>query len=196
MKLPDFSKLSRKEKMLGLACSIIVGFMVMDRLVVVPWWQHVINLNKEVAGLEHTLNAQEKLLSRRSSIMGELDRYRLYLHPGKETDLQTAQLLKEIEELAKQSQVSLEEVKPQPSTDTEFYQSYAFEVHAVCPLSQWVRFIYLIETSNALFRIERARISVKEGKPDLLDGFLRLNAVAMRPMPPPVPPSTASTPNS
>ncbi len=111
----------------------------------------------------------------------ETERYQEYLRSvGPNKELHIATLLKEIEDLARGAQVTLEEVKPLPEAETDLYHSYSFEIHSRCTLDQWVRFVHSIESSRSLFEIERAKIEVPEEHPDLLESTLRIVTIVVR----------------
>ncbi len=180
LKLPKFARISAKERLLALLCATVVVVGMMDRVVVTPWMRRGATLQREIHAFESAMANQRKLVSCKDSVLAQAQRYEEYLRPGSEKELQIATLLKEIEGLAKQAQAALEEVKPLPGTDSDLYLGYAFEVHSKCSLAQWVRFVYLIETSRSLFEIERAKVEVKEGNPDVLDATLRIATIALR----------------
>ncbi len=180
IKLPKFSQWSRRERLLAVGSAAFLVFLLVDRTVVTSWGQHLVTMNRQIRDLEHGLANQYRLLARKEGIQQEVRRYEKYLRPGGDKELYTATLLKEIDELAKQSQVTLEEVKPLLGVENELFQEYSFEVHSECPLPQWVRFVHLIETSHSLFEIEKAKVGVKEGKQDLLEGTLLLRTISMR----------------
>ena len=200
-KLPNFSKWSRRERLLAVVGTVVVISVLLDRAVVNPWWKHLSFLRQEIERIEHDLVAHEKLLARREGILAQAKLYERYVQPSPGSELQMATFLKEIETLARQAQVSLEEIKPQPVAETEVYENYSFEVFSECSLDQWIRLVHLIETSPSLFEIQKAKLSVKEGKTDVLSGYLLIGAVAMRapeppatPAPPAASPAAASTP--
>ena len=194
-KLPNLSKWSRRERLLAVAGAVVVISVLLDRTVTTPWWKHLSFLRQETQRIEHDLVTHEKLLVRRQGILAQAKRYERYVQPSPGSELQMATLLKEIETLAKQAQVSLEEIKPQPVAEAEVYENYSFEVFSECSLDQWIRLVHLIETSPSLFEIQKAKLSAKEGKTDVLSGYLLINAVAMRaPQPPSAPPPPAAAP--
>jgi len=180
LKLPSFSKWSRREQLIAAGCMGVVLLVAMDRLVVASWWHHMVNFREEIDRSEHSLVTQQRLLDRKDSLLTDEQKYQEYLRPGAASELQMATLLKEIENLAHQAQVSLEEVKPLTSEESDLSQTYVFEVHSESSLDQWVRFVHLVETSHTLFKVQRAKLEKKEDKQDLLKGYLRLTALAIR----------------
>ena len=179
MKLPKLSQWSARERWIAASCAVVLLFMLMDRVVMREWLRHTMTVQDEIKKIRHSLVTQQKLLDRKSEVEAQAQRYRDYLLPAGPEDLEMAALLKEIEGLAKQSQVSLNEVKPLPSTNEGLYRKYQFEVRSECSLPQWIRFVYLVETSSSLFQIQKAEVEVKEEKPDALQGYLRIMTIAL-----------------
>ena len=86
-----------------------------------------------------------------------------------------ASLLREIETLGKESGISLGEIKPLATQgDDGSVQEYVFEIHSTCTLKQWIHFVYLLQSSNSLFQVDRATVAATEGNPGVLDSALRL----------------------
>ncbi len=188
IKLPQLKlKWSGRERILAAACGLALSLVAMDRFVITPWFRHMAALSQEIQNLERFLAKQRGLLDRGESVQVDVDRFGKYLRPGTAPGLQTATLLKEIQGFANQSQVTIQEIKLQPVGENDLYYTFTFDVQAESSFAQWVRFVYMVETSHSLFEIEKTKVGVKEAKPDHLEVSLRLKAIAMRESPPPKP---------
>ncbi len=179
-KLPDFSKWPARQRILALGAAVVLAFVGMDRLAVASWWKQMSSLKEQTRALELELSRQYKLLSREVQVVSQQIQYQEYLRPGVARELQTATLLKEIRDLAQQSLVSIEEVKPMPGAEEDLVLTYAFEVHSKSTLQQWVNFLYLLEISPTLFQVERVRLTSKEKAQDSLDSVMLLTCVALK----------------
>ena len=171
----DPSRMSRHERLLAVGGGLIVSLLVMDRLVLGPWWRHMHHVREDIQRLERSITKYQELMVRQPHLAAEAEGYRHYL-PGEtaaEPDL--ASILRDIEALGNQSGLVLGEVKPVPGEDNGAYQTYAVEVQYRGSMEQWVQFLYLIESSKALLDIERATVSVKEEQDiKTLEGSVRL----------------------
>ena len=179
-KLPTLPTLSRQERWLAIGCGLVLVVMALDRLILTPWIRHTTELRTEIRTLEQAVANQQRLVAAGPWVTAEMALYRDYLRAGGAGDSQMATLLKEVEDLARQSQVSVETVKPLPGTESETVASYGFEVLCEGLLPQWVRFIYLIETSPWLFHLDRASLELKEGGNGLLKGSLRCSTMVVK----------------
>lgn len=171
--------LSRAERLLAVGCAAVIILLVVDRAILAPWQRHTARVRREVYALEQMLAGERRLLAMKDQVTVEAERFRDFLRPAMEKELQMAALFKEVERLAKLSGVTLNGVKPLADRQDDLSQTYTLAVNCDSSLAQLVRFIYLIETSPSLFQIEEVSLDVKEDQSGL-EGLLRLSAVAMR----------------
>ena len=178
--LPKFSTLSTRERLLAAGVVFIICVLLLDRVVLGPWWRHVHEVNQEISRLKKGVRAYEQLLERTPQLLAEVEAYSTYLRQLESGQTDVASLLREIETIGKDSGISLGEVKPLTAGGDELLQEYLFEIHYSGSLKQGIHFVYLLQTSKTLFQVDRATLSVKEGSPGMLDGSLRLARKVMR----------------
>ena len=109
---PKLSALSNRERFLAVAVLLILSALLLDRVVLGPWWRHVQAIRKDILRLETGIRAYQKILSRKPEILAEVEVYSAHLRRAEAEPLDIASLLREIEEFGKQSGVSLGEVRP------------------------------------------------------------------------------------
>ena len=177
--LPKFSALSTRERLLAAGVVFVVSVLLLDRVVLGPWWRHVHEVKQEIRRLQKSIRTYEQLLDRKPQLLAEVEAYSVYLRQLESGQADVASLLREIETIGKESGISLGEVKP-VTTGGESLQEYLFEIHFNGSLKQWIHFVYLLQTSKTLFQIDRAAISAQEGNPGTLDGSLRLVRKVMK----------------
>ncbi len=182
-RLPNFSQLSARERLLAAGVIFSFSVVLLDRVVLGPWWRHVNQMRSDVHRLESSLRTYQKLLARKQQITSEAESFSEFLEAGfKTTD--TAGLLREIESMGKESGISVGEVKPLPP---EPGATAAFEVHTTGTFKQWVHFVYLLQNSKSFFWVDRSALSLAPGSGELLNGALRVTCK------PPVKPEEASS---
>lgn len=183
MKLPiqKLSQMKPRERLLLVGCGMLWLMVVLDQAVIRPWVRHSRELHREIEQKEHELQQAVRLLERADRVTAELQPYHAYLRPPAAADSQMAALLKEVEDLAKESRVRIAEIKPLGAETREGLIYYTLDVRFASRLDEWVDFMYLIETSPSLFDIARAELSVppEEGQ-DQLNGYLRLASASWR----------------
>jgi len=179
LKLPKLSKMSKRERLMGIVGIAVLSIVLTDRLVLSPWWKFITNVRKESVKLEQEISQQRKLLSRKRDVMADVKKYEKFLRPGDSPEVEMAAFLREIENLSSTSGVTLLEIRPLKSASTDLYQEYGLEVHYQCELENWVGFIHAIENSSNLLLIKQAALSLLvEGK-DMLKGYVRIRRLAL-----------------
>ncbi len=178
-KLPDFSKMSKREQIAIAVGSIIVMLVITDRLVFSPWFNYRKKLQKEIRSLEQIAAGRNLLLSRQGSITIDQELYKKYLHTGGSSEVEIAAFLKEVEDLAAQSQVSLQEVRPLNTEGGEWFEEYGLEVHYLAALPEWTRFVYLVDSSPSLLTIERADVGLEKEGSKTLKGSMRIKRLVL-----------------
>lgn len=179
MKLPALAQLKPRERLLAVGSVAVLLLVMLDRLVVSPWSRHGQTVRQEIARMEEALKNHHRLLERKDRVMRKLERYQRYLKPAVTDDLQMAALLKEVEEIATETNVHVIEIKPLTVEAGERVTRYALEARFECKLDAWTEFVYRVEASPSLFQVVRAGLSVREEKPDRLEGYLRVASVAV-----------------
>ncbi len=176
-KIPDMNK---RERILAIASAFVLSLVAMDRLVLGPWWQGVLNVRKEVRQIEDTLLSQKQLLSRKDRVMAEMASYQKLVRFAGSKEVELATLLREIESFGRRSGMALGEVKPLPTETDGPYQQRVFQIDCEGSTSQWVRFVYMLETSPSLYQIDQASLSVQDKTTGMLQGRMRLTSIAVQ----------------
>ena len=175
--LPDFSTMSRRERLLTFGSLMIVSMVLLDRVVLGPWGRHTQHVRQEIARFETAIRRQNELLSREPTIRAEAEAYHDHLRPETDPPLTMAGVLREIEGLGTQSGVALGEVKPLEAGAT---QELVIDVQCRGSLEQWIRFVYLVQSSTTLFDIQRATLARTKDDPSLVEGALRLSSKSIK----------------
>lgn len=159
-----------------IAVGAVVLFLVAgDRLVLGPWLDHGAKLTKQIRGLENGIKGQRKILARRNIIQSEARVYGSFLQKARTPEIEMASFLKEIEDLARQSGVSLQEVRPLPSSAGDLFREFSLDVNFAAKLTDWLTFVHAVESSASLFTIERAQVGIEEEGKETLKGQMRIS---------------------
>lgn len=172
--LPRFEKLSRRERLLVFGSLLVLSVVGLDQLVLGPWWRHTSRIHQEVAKLETDIRAYQKLLNHSPQVQAQVKAYEGELRLLRDGEVDIATMLREIETQAKESGVTLGEVKPFAPVVNEPYHELSFDVNGAASLQQWVHFTHLLQTSKMLFEVERASLERKSEESDQLAFNFRL----------------------
>ena len=181
MKLPALPTLKPRERLFGTGTGVVLLVLLLDRLVLAPWWRHAQTIRQETRRMEASMQQYGRLLARKDRILAQVQTDAPYLRPPVADELQMAVLIKEIETLAAQSQVQLGEVKPLAIEVSGSIKRYSLDVQLECTLEQWVDFVTQLEASPSLYQIARATLSTQEQALDQLKGSLRVVSATLRP---------------
>ncbi len=165
MNIAIFEKLKPREKK--------ILYVVVGLLVVLLGYHGVWNpLNDKIASLDDEIFKMEmrvrkaKILVRQKTDVAEaakkytnLDQ----LNAGTDEE-ETAKLLSLIEETARAKSCSLSDVKPEPVKADKWIKRFQVDLNVEGSLEQLVNFIYELEHSPQLLKIERVSMSMKEDK--------------------------------
>lgn len=178
-KLPSLPSLAARERLFAFLGALMVVLTLMDRFVISPWWRHARQVSQDIHDLQHQVATNHRLLSRSSEVAAKIAVYHDYLRSARSPEVEMGELVREVQALATESGISGATVTPLPTTDNWPYQEHALDVQYTGNLEQSVRFVYLIESSKKVFRVQRASLSLEKRTGDQLQGSMRLTSVAI-----------------
>lgn len=156
-----FSNVSKKERIGLTAAAIIVSLAFLDRLILNPINKRIQQISQEIKISEKQLKMGLRNLNQKEAIISEYGKYSQYFKGLGSEEETTAAILSEIEAVAKKSNMSLLDLKPQPSKDKGFYREYSVEVEAEGTMDSLVSFLYQLNSSTQLLRAEKLRFNLK-----------------------------------
>lgn len=174
-----WSKISKRERIMIITGAVVLMVVASDRLVFGPWTHYIKKVRHEIVETEIRVAQAKKLFERKEATFQEGEAYRSFLKLGQTPELEMAALLREIEQLSRQADVSLQEVKPLQAEKTEDYEEYGVEVYFESEFPALLEFIEKIESSEFVLVIEKASILRKDEESGILKGFLRIRRLVM-----------------
>ncbi len=178
-KLPTLSSLSRRERVLAAGAVFAVSVAVMWIVVLGPWWAHTTKVRREITRLEEQMRQQRHLLVRKPRLMAEAEAAGEAYRALESGGMDMAAVLRELEALGAESGMVLGEVKP-IETATASGAGSTVDVKSQGSLKAWIHFLYVVQTSQSLFEIQRATVAVKDPETGVLEGSLRLTSPVVR----------------
>ena len=154
-----WDKLSAKEK-LGLSLAFaVMAIALLDRLIIGPVRVRFQRINQAIKTSEKQLAHDLRNVHQKGQISKQFDKYVEYVQRSGSDEEEVAKILGEIESLARQSKVYLANMKPQTPKEIDFYKEYAVEIEAEGEISSLVAFLYQLNMSTQLLRVEKLRLS-------------------------------------
>ncbi len=172
-----WDKLSQKEKIgLSLAFAFLaVAFL--DRLLISPIRTKFNALNQQIRISEKQLGSDMRNINQKKFISEEYEQYLPYVRRSGSDEEEVAKILGEIESLARKSSVYLVDMKPRKPRDVEFYKEYTVEIEAEGYMESLMSFIYQLNTSSQLLRIETLRLNLTKGGSNVLSASMLITKV-------------------
>jgi Tfp pilus assembly protein PilO len=178
--LEFFNKLAKKEKMLMAAAAIIVTMVIIDRLVINPISEKFKRVNSDIKLSEKKLSLDLRNINNKNMIESEYKRYRNYVKRSYASDEEdVANILGEIEGLARTSSVRLVDIKPQAPRQADLYKEYAIDVEIEGDMEQVTTFLYNLNNSAQLLRVTKLRLGLKDKETSLVKASVLVTKISM-----------------
>lgn len=171
--------LSKREKIILAPAVVLLAFSLVYNLALNPYFKKLAGLDREILQLENKLDLAKRLILRKGEI--ENDFQGLALGPaGKEgvsSEQGIASILIELEKISSLSGVRLTDVKPRPIKNNRYYGEFVIEARFEAGIEGVAKFIYEIQQSQELLKIEKLQLNIKSSEPSSLDGLLEIHKI-------------------
>ena len=172
-----WDKLSKKEK-IGLSVAFtFLALAFLDRLLISPVRTKFNALNQQIRIGEKQLGGDMRNINQKKSIGEEYEQYFPYIRRSGSDEEEVAKILGEIEALARKSSVYLVDMKPRKPREVEFYKEYTVEIEAEGYMESLMSFIYQLNTSSQLLRVETLRLNLTKGDSNVLSASMLITKV-------------------
>lgn len=170
--------MSKKERYLLYIAIVCVGCAVLNRIVFDPLVGKSANLNRQIQLKIRMLENSLCLLNQKEDIQKESGKFANFVKQKFSEEEETASFLNEIEDIAKKSQVLLVDLRPYSAQKTDFHIEYKIELEAESDMNQLITFIYNLQNSENILRVQKFHISPKADKtPTLIKTYLTITKV-------------------
>jgi Tfp pilus assembly protein PilO len=119
-----------------------------------------------------------RLLANKESLEREYDNYKDYFKTEGDKEQELAAVLKEIEAFASACGVKITSIKPKGEKRSKNYKQCSIELISEANIEQFAKFIYDLEGSKKLLKVERLVLSLKGSQSDLLKGTLVIRKIS------------------
>ncbi len=157
-----FSHLSKRERVILYIAIAFLSLTILDRLIIHPVLSRMRFLDEEIRQEKLRIKRDLHILSQKDRIIEESQEYKRYFtEEDLSTEEITTSLLKEIGSLATKTSVCLIDIKPTGIKEGDMYKKYYVNLSCEAEMVKIIHFIYNIENSNSLLRIEKFNIGPK-----------------------------------
>ena len=173
------SKLSKKEKLGLFAAVAAVSLVLFDRVLISPINDKFRRINGDINVAEKQLGRDLRNLNQKDDIAKEFRKYSQYVKKTSSDDEEVAKILAEVESLARKSQVTLADIKPQAPKQSDFYKIYTIDVEAEGVIEAITSFLRELSGSKLLLRAARTRLNPKDKESSAIKASISVTRVLM-----------------
>ncbi|MFH1189731.1 MAG: type 4a pilus biogenesis protein PilO [Candidatus Omnitrophota bacterium] len=178
--LDFFYKLSKKERVGLLAALAVIMVVLVDKLVISPVGDKVLHISQEIKFSEKKLSRDLRNINNKDLIESEYKKYKNYVKKSSASDEEdVANILGEIEGLARSAAVNLIDIKPQATKQADFYKEYAIAVEVEGSMEQVITFLHNLNGSTQLLRAVKLRIGLKEKDASIIKASLLVTKISV-----------------
>lgn len=172
--------ITKRERYLGLLTVSIAIIALIYNFVIEPLVKQWNALNEEIRDKEVLLTKHTRISRSKDAIERLHSEYAKYLQKEKLTvDEDSAMALSNIEKLARGANVHITNIKPLALKNFENYNKYTFRVTTESSIGELTKFIYDLQSSEQLIRVERVVLRAKEHKPDTITSMLHITKISV-----------------
>lgn len=172
-----FSQMSKRERLLFAVTVSVIALAGLINFVIIPLGNKWQRLNAQILTLNIKLNRYAKVIVQQKIIEDRYITYKDYLRIKSSKEEAQAQVLQEVENLARNAGVILTNIVPSGLEDKKFYRQFNVRIESESDMLSLCRFLYEIQKSQQLLGIEKLSIATKSGSSDLLRCSFQLNKV-------------------
>lgn len=163
------SNLSKREKHVLYLCLTVVLSALFYNFLIEPLAQRWIKVNEDILRKEMELERNLKVISEKETVLKNYKEYAGRVKAKGSDEEEIATLLREVETITAKTSVRLTKVnKPRPVKNMKFYKLYSLEVELEAPIGPLTEFIYQLEKSSHILKVEQLRLSAKGGQSSIL----------------------------
>ncbi len=154
-------KITKKERLIAYVAVFMVVAAIGDRLFYQPIRDKFSGMSKKIFVEEKKVGVNLRNLAQKDAILEEYKKLSKYVSPIGTDEEEISRFLSIIEETARNSNIYMSGMKPQPTAKVDFYKRYVVELEVEAPTERLIDFLYRLESSNQLINIEEIQLSTK-----------------------------------
>ena len=150
--------LSKNTGPLMYIAGILAGLYLIYNFVVTPITLKLESMDNTIQMQEVKLKKNLEIAGKKGAIDSEYTKHSGRLRQEKTDEEELTSLLSNIELVAQGIPISIEDMKPRPIKEIDFYKRLAIDIEVEAKMSEITEFIYNLQNEPYLLKIERLRI--------------------------------------
>jgi len=176
--LTILSRLSKREKLILYAAAALISLAFLDRLLLRPILLKMKEIDKKIEQQKTTIKKNLRILTQKERILNEGNKYASYSIEAPSSEEEVS-LLKNIESLASESLIHLVAIKPIGSGEEEASKKYGVSLDCEAQMERIADFMYRVESSSDLLKVEKFNISQKAKESDIVKCSISVSKIVI-----------------
>ncbi len=177
--LGKINQLSRRERLILAVTAAAISIFLLDRFVIERAFSYLREMDEKITLRKKEIRKNERLLTLRAGLeslyQGVVSGIRM---TGTE-DQNTAQVLREIEQVGTESEMAISNLKPRPSRTEDDFRIFAIDLEAEGRMEKLLTFLHKLQNAGRFFHVEGLKVRVHEKDPDLVRINMNLSKIAL-----------------
>ncbi|MBI3602056.1 MAG: type 4a pilus biogenesis protein PilO [Candidatus Omnitrophica bacterium] len=169
---------SQKEKVGLLIAVAFMSLALLDRLMINPINNNIKRIDRETKISEKRLTMALRNVDQKQVLAQEYRRYVKHQSNGPDEEKITA-MLTTIEDLARESEISLLDIKPLSPKNIDFSKQYSIAVEAEGDMDHLINFLYKLHGSSQLLRVETLHLNLKDKNSNAVKASILITKVTV-----------------
>jgi Tfp pilus assembly protein PilO len=169
------SKFSKRERTLVLATVSITIATIAYGFIIEPIIGGFSIVNRQIRSSTLKLEKGYRLLKRADEIKAEYKKYADLIKPLPSDEEEIASMLKAIEAIARGNNIYINNIRPEPVRQNEFYKEFIFELTVEATVERLGKFMYDIQSSGNLLRVRRLTLSASSKRKKGLKAVMEIS---------------------
>ena len=172
-------KFTRREIQVFYFCVSLLLLFILDRLIFRPLAGKITSLVQEIHATEAKLARGLRTERQKDLILKQYGAYEDYLKlKGSDEEIVSA-FLSEIERLSRDAGISVSDIKPRGTKELGLYKEYTIEVRCDASLKDLVKFLYRMNDSKLLLKVNKLSLSLADENSELLKTSMVITGIAL-----------------
>jgi Type II secretion system (T2SS), protein M subtype b len=175
-----FRNVTKREKLLAVSTISVAVIAVVYNFIIDPIIGQWNSMDKKIRSKEITLEKYARILRDKNSIEKLRGRYAKYFETNRQTpEEESSAALSVIEQVARRTNVRITNIKPLSSKSFGSYNRSTFRVAVEAKLTELTKFIYDLQSSDQLLKVERMVLTAKESEPSVIKAILNVTKISV-----------------
>ncbi len=162
------SELPKKKRYIVYIAAGLIAALFFDKVIFQTARGRIKKVNNGIFIQEKKLQRYLHALSQEDLVTSEYQKYTEGISQGHSEEEEKLKLLSEVEKLARTASVFLKDIKPGLTEEIGLYKKYTVEIEVESEINFLIDFIYQLEKTSRLLRIEKFQLQPKEAKSAIL----------------------------